>query len=352
MRILLIIKNFDFGGAENHVRELANSLSDSGNELFVIAGPGRQTSLLRKGVQYTRLRKIFAPAIIQTVFIILFLHKHKIQVIHAHQRLPALVASIAGRLTSIPVVVTVHGRTRFDLRSWISRSFPSKIIFVSRHVLEVSAKYEQIKEKSVIIPNWIVLPKKTVTKIPYSISYISRIDKKHSSLILMIIKEVLGGLTVKYPYLTFRIIGEGDYLDEIRKEAELFNRKLKRETVVICGFVLDPREKLLESELVIGVGRVALEALSCGIPVLSMNRQRMGSLVSRENYQSFQLSNFVAAGSDPPDRDALLKELDKFLSDIEFWQKEADLLREKITSDYNTGKITGEIISIYRSLIK
>ncbi len=352
MRILLLIKKFDFGGAENHVRELANSLSESGNEVFVIAGPGRQVSLLSEDVLYTKLKKFFSPAILQTAFLIPFLHKNKIDIIHAHQRQPALAASIAGRLTGIPVVVTVHGRTRLDLRSWISRILPSKIIFVSKIVLEVSAKYEQIKNKSVIIPNWIILPEKTIKKVPWSISYISRIDKKHSSLILMIIKEVLGVLVVKYPYLTFRIIGEGEYLDVIRKEAELFNRQIKREAVIVCGFILDTREKLQESVLVIGVGRVALEALSCGTPVLSMNRQRMGSLVSLENYHSYQVSNFIAAGSDPPEKNILLKELNRFLTDVEFWQKEADLLKEKVRNDYNEAKITGEIISIYNSLIR
>jgi glycosyltransferase involved in cell wall biosynthesis len=351
LRILLIIKNFDFGGAENHVRELANSLADAGEVVHVVGAKGRQISLLNKNVQYISLRIRSALLPLQLFYLINYVIKHKIQVIHAHQRLPILLSCLAGKITGIPVIATVHGRTRFDLSTLISRKYPARIIFVSRHVLDVSAKYDEIRSKSAVISNWVSLPGKQPGKIPYSISYVSRIDRKHSALIILIIKKVFYNLAIKYPLVSFRIIGEGDFLESVRTEAAFINKKLNREACIICGFVLDVKEIIHQSDLIIGVGRVALEAMACGIPVLSMNHQRMGSLISRENYLSYKATNFVAAGNDPPDEMQLINVLSDFFNNLEFWQNEASELKKLITRDYDPAKITGEIIEIYRSVI-
>lgn len=350
MRILLIIKNFDFGGAENHVRELANTLASSGNEVHVMGGKGRQVAQLIKEVRYLSMsmKSVLLP--LHLLVIRKYVIDHNIQIIHAHQRLPILVACLAGMVTGIPVIATVHGRTRFDLRSRISSKYTSRIIFVSRHVLEVSAKFEEIKEKSVVVPNWVAIPVKLNEIIPYSISYVSRVDRKHSDLILLMIKKVLYPLALKYPDISLRIIGEGDFLEIIRTESEALNKKLKREVCVICGFVLDVKEILGQSDLVIGVGRVALEAMACSVPVLSMNRQRMGSLISRENYEEYKSRNFVAAGNDPPDEISLLNSLDDFIVHRDIWKKEASALKESVIIDFSPEMITGKILEIYHEV--
>jgi glycosyltransferase involved in cell wall biosynthesis len=349
LRILLIIKNFDFGGAENHVRELANTLSDSGNEVYVIAGNGRQKSLLNKRVNHISMTLKYMLIPFSLIRISFMIRRHKIQVIHAHQRLPILTSCLAGRITGVPVIVTVHGRTRFDLRSRLSRKYPDRIIFVSRKVLEVSAKYEDIKEKSVIIPNWVSDGEKRADSIPYSICYVSRIDKKHSELILLIIKTI-SRLSRKYPSVRFRIIGEGDYLNKVREEAALINSRLNREACKTEGFVLDVKGMIWQSELVIGVGRVALEALAVGVPVLSMNRRRMGSLISRGNYETYRRGNFVAAGNDPPDETSLFNSLDDFFEHRDIWKQETSVLKEYVLRDFSPEKITGEIMKLYHEV--
>ena len=37
MRILHLVRGFGFGGAENHVRDLANVLDEMGHEVFIMA---------------------------------------------------------------------------------------------------------------------------------------------------------------------------------------------------------------------------------------------------------------------------------------------------------------------------
>jgi glycosyltransferase involved in cell wall biosynthesis len=347
MRVLHLIKNFDFGGAENHVRELANSLDDLGHCVFVAAGKGRQVNRLNKGVRFISLRLMDTLMPFQVIIICYISLRNKIQVIHAHQRLPILMACIVGKITGIPVIVTVHGRTRYDLRSWISRRYSGKIIFVSRYVLEVSAKYKSIKYKSIIIPNGVSISNDLSEKCRYSISYIGRIDKKHSSVILMMIRKVMYPLISKFPMLTFNIIGEGDYLSDIREEAMRLNSELRREACVVSGFVPEVKETIQRSELVMGVGRVALEAMACGVPVLSINQKRMGTLISTDNYSFYKNNNFVAVGTHAPDEMSLINLINNFFTDLRFWQKESLILQGFVNEDFNTLKISAAIGLIY-----
>lgn len=349
MRILLIIKNFDFGGAENHVRELANLLERRGDEVYVIARNGRQSELLKKNIRFIPLRFRFVIPPLHVILLSCFLVKNKIEVIHAHQRLPIHIATLAGIATGVPVIATVHGRTRFDLRSWISRRFTDRLIFVSREVLEVSAKLDEIKTKSVVIPNWVFPEEIHRNKIPFSVSYISRVDRKHSSLILMIIRKVISPLAMQYPKLTFRIIGEGESLPLVQEEAEKLNLGLDRKVCIVSGFVPDIKEVIRRSELVMGVGRVALEALACGVPVLSVNRNRLGEIISKSNYHSYKINNFVSVGSPCPDEKNLLRILTGFFYDREYRISESGIIRDYVLKDFDPDILTGRIRNLYYS---
>ncbi|MEI6049468.1 MAG: glycosyltransferase family 4 protein [Bacteroidota bacterium] len=351
MRILHLIKNFDFGGAENHVRELANSLDELGHNVYIIAGKGRQVSCLNKGVRFffLQLKDILMP--LQIIFICYISIKNKIQIIHAHQRLSILMACIAGIITGIPVVVTVHGRTRYDMRSWISRRYSRKIIFVSRYIFEASERYKGIINKSVIIPNWISISGNQSVKLPYSITYISRIDKKHSTIILMMIRKIIYSLVSKFPLITFNIIGEGDYLSEIREEARRLNIELEREVCIVHGFVPVVEDIIQRSVLVMGVGRVVLEAMACGVPVLSINQKRMGTLISTENYSFYKNTNFVAVEHQAPDEKSLTDLLDNFFTNLRFWQKESLILQKYVNEDFNPIKASVAIGMLYEEVL-
>jgi L-malate glycosyltransferase len=349
MRVLLAVKGFDFGGAENHVRELANSLCERGHDVFVIAGRGRQVSLLNDSVKYKRLIMRDALIPFQVIFIWYYLLRNRIQVIHAHQRLPILLTSIAGKLRGIPTIATIHGRTKYDLRYLISRKFPARFIFVSHQVLNVSAKREEIISRSVIVQNWATVTTPSGERKNDSICYISRIDKKHAAVILLIISNLIEPLFKRHPLFTFTVIGEGETLDTLRAAAQAINHKLGREVCIIAGFSSDVREVIRHAGLVIGVGRVAIESLSCGTPILSVNNKHMGSVISTLSYSEYMRNNFLDVAAGPPDEEGMLKRMEEYLNDPSYWQNEALLLQQKIDTDFSRDKLLDEIIEIYES---
>jgi len=352
MRILLIIKRFDFGGAENHVCDLANTLSSLGHNVFIIAGKGRQIARLNSNV-------VFKPALLtdylfltNLLFLRCFIKKNRIQIVHAHQRYPILLACLLKIFTKIGVVATVHGRTRFDLKSKFVRKNLSRIIFVSQRVLEVSNCYEEIKNKSRIIPNGVVIRNHNPSINNTTITYISRIDKKHSSLILMIITRIIPNLFKIYPDIRFNIIGEGKYLELIKKETDKLNSITKKDICFIHGYKPEITNIFESSSLILGVGRVALEALASGIPVLSINQNRLGSILSTSNFNYYKINNFVDVNSDIPEPIILQNIINDFFINHEYWRVETFKLQRIINEELNISLITQKTLSVYMETVK
>ena len=352
MRILYLIKDFDFGGAENHVCDLANALDELGNEVYVISRNGLQVSRLNKRVKFKSLRMsdYLLPA--QVVYLCFFLVWHKIEIIHSHKRLAILLGSCAGQIMSVPVVATIHGRPKYDMRSWISRKYTDKLIFVSNRTFEANFHLSWISKKSVLIQNGVKMMENTEERDFFSMCYISRIDSRHYSILSLLVKKVLPSLLKDFPGITFNIIGDGEYMGNLIKDVREINNYESREVCKIHGYVPEVKPLVQRSAILMGTGRAAIEALSCAVPVLSLNQKFLGRFVSRQNYEFYQLNNFVAISHYPPDPLKLSDLLKEYFTDPEYWQHEAIILREFINSNLSIGKISGDILNMYRQLSK
>ncbi|MBC7124472.1 MAG: hypothetical protein H5T24_02495, partial [Bacteroidales bacterium] len=73
MRILQLVTRFDFGGAENHVRELCNELAACNHQVILLSRKGRQNELLDKRVLFIHLPSFVRNLILTKVVIIAYL---------------------------------------------------------------------------------------------------------------------------------------------------------------------------------------------------------------------------------------------------------------------------------------
>jgi glycosyltransferase involved in cell wall biosynthesis len=352
MRILHLVKKFNFGGAENHVRDLANVMVEMGNEVFIVARSGKQNELLDPRVKFISLLMMDFLILFQIPYIIYIIRKHKIALLHAHQRLPVLMAAIAGKITGIPIVVTVHGKTQYDLRAPFTREMPDRFIYVRQSTFEESSSHGVPVNKSVFIQNGVSLIETSLARNHNSVFYVSRIDKRHASVISLIIRKVVSKVSLDYPAMTFQIVGDGSSLDNLRREAEQLNKKLEREAVIIHGYVADVKEIIRDAGLVLGVGRVAIEALACGVPVLSVNYKCLGGMVSQKNYPYLRINNFVYLENPPPDDAGLITAVKEYFGNINFWSEEAAVLKDEIDRDFNIYKIGKQITDLYHEVIE
>lgn len=350
MKILQVVKNFDFGGAENYVQELSCELASQGFDVFILGRGGRQCSKLPSNITFIDSGWNRA-AILHILLIIRLIKRHNIDLIHAHQRLPIFSTSVVSFFTGVPVVVTVHGRVRYDLRSWLSRTIPRFYIFVSRQVLMVSGYREMLEPKSVIIPNGITICSNSHSLKPFSIGYMSRIDTKHAATILQLV-ELIPRLSSEFGDVTLFIYGDGKELDLIRTRAVVLNSQLGREAVVVRGYVQDIKTMEEFPELVLGVGRVAIEAAQKGCVVLPVNSRRLGRMVTVANYDEYRINNFVDVNADSPTPQSLYDSLAGFYNNREVFCRQSRELAVRVTNDYDLRTIAAQIARVYGEALK
>jgi glycosyltransferase involved in cell wall biosynthesis len=351
VRILLLIKRFHVGGAERHVSELANQLFLRKHEVSLMAGNGYQRKKLMAGIHYKKQSFREITALFHLFTLIRFIKKNNIEIVHAHQRLPIFLASLVGVLCKVPVVATVHGRPKYDLRSSFVQKSLAAIVFVSHHVLNISSLPEKIKNKSRVIPNGIHRTERTVLEIPFRISYASRIDKRHANLLLMMIHQVLPRLIRQYPQLTFYVYGRGKKNDMVDAAMRRMNRLEGREVCRFMGLKENLDEHIQQSSLVIGVGRVAIEALAQGIPVLLVNLHHLGFLPGHGQYDFLRSTNFVDVNSPPPEPDTLEKSINDFFKNQALWKAETLHLQRLILRDLSWDTLILQVEQIYASAL-
>lgn len=352
MNILILIRRFDFGGSENHVRELANELAEQGQSVFVVGKSGRQRKLLGPRVKFysALLSKWILP--INLFYLIVLAKRHRIDVIHAHQPSAILAGSILGRLLGIPVIATVHTTTGAELRTEFVRKTPSRIIYVSRHSMERSDWYSSLQPKCRYIPNGIV-PHQYLSKggAPRLV-YCSRLDKNHGSLLNLLVEEVLPILKVAFPQLVIEVVGDGCMHASVETWAKKTNEVLGDGTMVVSGFKEFFSANSNDGFVVVGVGRVALEALSFGIPVLAINNKRHGPLVSTANYSVLSKTNFVDVTAPKPTKLMLVDAITDVLRNYRDVVADSHKLWERVNVDFSIHTLAEQIQVEYRGAIE
>ena len=131
MKVLLLVKNFDLGGTEVHVRELANGLAEAGHRVFVMSRSGRQVECLNGEVTFIQHRFTNFGLLGAVSKVRKLIRSEKIEIIHGHQRLPILISALVKILTGISSVATIHGRISLDSRPAFMRRWIDRIIVVA-----------------------------------------------------------------------------------------------------------------------------------------------------------------------------------------------------------------------------
>ena len=182
MNVLEVYNNFipTIGGVEKHIYYLAKYLKEKDDTPFVLSWDCTRPSLqVIDGITIYRIKmpKLFLllryPFILYLALVIILLsRKLKIDIVHAHDYLNGIAATIASIFTKKPVIVTFH--LPIQKTSWISEKIKPSIIVewpiqqffilkcniiicVSEYTLKESLKLFKIKYKNkfIVILNWI-----------------------------------------------------------------------------------------------------------------------------------------------------------------------------------------------------
>lgn len=311
MTVLMLTTSMHRGGAETHILTLAKALTARGHTVVVASAGGSLTDALREaGIPHETL-PLDKPLRLQRARVLLrrLLQKHAPDLIHAHARLPALTARSLAKRRGIPLVVTAHARFRVNpllrrLSVWGTRS-----IAVSEDLHQYLREEYQIPAHRVtVIPNGVEAPARRAIFSrgdQLRLAFCSRLDDDCSEGAFLLCRVALR-LREQFSHLTILLIGGGNRLPSLRQAAEAVNRQAGAPFVVCTGHADKPMEAFLSVDAVVGVSRVALEAMAVGVPVILGGNEGFLGVLTPERLVLAEQSNFCGRGASVMTEDGLL----------------------------------------------
>ena len=297
--VLQVLPDLNSGGVERGTLEVNKYLVSVGCRSMVISNGGRMVKELEsdKGEHYKLgigKKNLF---IIFSLFkLIDFIKKNKIDIIHARSRLPAWVCFFALKLTKRSIrpifITTVHGPYSVNFYSSIMTK-GDRVIVVSKMIMQYVLKNYKIDKKKLVLnyrgvskkdfpynfkapERWLKIWQKDFpqTKNKIILTLPARITRwKGQDDFIILLKKI----TEKNPNVHGLIVGEeknkARFINKLKSQAS----KLElNKNLTFVGHRSDIREIMSISKIVFSLskepeafGRISLESLSMGIPVIA-----------------------------------------------------------------------------------
>ena len=297
--VLQVLPDLNSGGVERGTLEVSKYLVNMGFRSMVISNGGRMVKDLErdKGEHYkvgVGKKNLF---IIFSFFkLINFIKKNKIDIIHARSRLPAWVCYLALRLIKKNVrpifITTVHGPYSANYYSSIMTK-GDRVIVVSEMIKNYVLKNYKIDKKKIIL-NYRGVSNESF---PYNFkasqnwlrSWYEDFPQTKNKIILTLPARItrwkgqedfismIKGIIINHSNVHGLIVGDEDKKHKFTKELSAKIKKLGlNQNITIIGHRKDIREIMSISKIVFSLsrepeafGRVSLESLSLGIPVIA-----------------------------------------------------------------------------------
>ncbi len=296
--VLQALPDLNSGGVERGTLEVNKYLASKGYRSIIVSNGGRMVGQVLKDKGEHHKLAIGKKNILTifTIFkLIKLIKKNKIDIVHARSRLPAWVCYFAIRFIKKghrPIfITTVHGPYSVNFYSSIMTK-GDKVIVVSKMIQDYVLKNYKIDRKKIFLnyrgvsnkdfpfnfkapKNWLKAwyQKYPQTKNQIILTLPARISRWKGQEDFI---ELIEKLTHKYPNVHGLIVGEVKKKDKFKKELEKKISKLKlNKNITFVGHRSDIREVMSISKIVFSLsiepeafGRVSLESLSIGIPVI------------------------------------------------------------------------------------
>lgn len=220
-----------------------------------------------------------APGLFFGLLIFLIFNSSKLKVIHAHGLVAGFAAVILGKLFSKRVVVSTHSLYQFP-QSGLYRAFAQLIFSLSDFVSTLSKQSQQEiislginPEKVGNFTYWIDLnnfkknenAKKDLGWNGFNVLFVGRLIPEKG------LRELVSAVKFWNKEISLQVIGTGSLEDEIKKEPKIhFLGAIDNNKLPMYYSAADIL--IMPSTHEEGFGRVILESLACGTPVIGSNR--------------------------------------------------------------------------------
>lgn len=303
--ILIITEKFSLGGLENHIKIFANYWHRKGNRLFLVYVDGDLYPLKNVLIKTLRIDNVdfYDPDFAQTVLKLMnFMKDNSIEVVIIHPLRTFFAGSLAAILLNIPFYLVLHGP--YSLGEGLP--YANKIILkelIFRYVQKVFVVSEELKmkfsqdNKIIYIPNPINsninISKNSSNINDKLITFVGRLDQDKAASIFH--AKELFTLFSKYNF-KIQIVGDGDAFNEVKN---WFKQNFNLLQVNYLGAITETGELnniYNKSSIVLGMGRVVLEALVLNKPIILLGYDGPKGFVTINNFKELSVANFSGRG--------------------------------------------------------
>ncbi|MGY4109533.1 polysaccharide deacetylase family protein [Aeromonas encheleia] len=339
MNILMALSQLEVTGAEVYATTVGNELTRRGHNVFYVSdtltkptlGPVFKLRFNKRSI----LRRFW-----HVFYLIYLIRKHHIQLVHAHSRASGWSSYVACKLTGTPMITTVHGRQPVHASRKAFHALGYRAVAVCEDIarqiidnLGVDPAMVQVLRNGIETDRFQPVP--APDNVRPVIAIIGRLSGPKGELCYRLLDEVLDLASCRV-----RVVSG-------TRVPERFARFEDR--VEFVGYLDDVPTLLAGCDLVIGAGRVAMEALLCGRPAFAIGEAKAIGLVTEQNLDKALASNFGDIG--PQDLAIDFAALKAQIAPALASKAVSDPLRLRIQHEYGLQGVVSGLESVYQDAV-
>ena len=358
MRILHVLSAEFFAGSVAYAVQLVEAHRAQGHSVWLLSDsdqlPTGGTQIKAPISDRSYRQRLRNGRLIRQV-----VQRENIDVVHAHSRAASWVSYFALRGLPVALVSTVHGRQHLHTSTALFDVYGEKVITICANLHEhLVGEVKMAAARIEVIPNGVnFLPDATASKQDLSealhlrISFIGRFNGGKGERAAALLQHVFPVLLKEFPSLRLALVGgELESLPATGKTALAQLQADFGARIEVVGFTTDVPAWLARTSLVIGAGRVAIEALGAGRPVLALGEANYAGLVSEATFAAAAASNFgdISAVLAPSEVDftTLLADARAFLQAP---QPVTAALRQQVRAHYALQTVAARVLETYQA---
>ena len=346
MNILMALSQLEVTGAEVYATTIADELIRRGNRVFIVS----DTLTTKTQAEYTALafnKRSLLHRIRHVRTLYNFIKQNNIHIVHAHSRASSWSCNIACKLAGIPLITTTHGRQpTHHISRKIIKAFGAHSIAVCENIkYQISTELGFAENKISVLRN--------------PVNFTEKIIDAHNNEKPVI--SIVGRLTGPKGDVTYDILNILIKDNALTKyDVQVIGGKdlparfvpLQQRGVKFLGYITDVQEKMLNSDLIIGAGRVAIEAILNKRPLIAVGEAEYLGQIGVATLTKALSSNFgdigVNASSFPQiTAQTLFSDIEKALTISEHEKEE---LKRTLSDEVNLETIVDKIEKKYFEL--
>jgi len=357
LNILYLYDYMKLGGAETHIITLSKAIKDLGHNVYIAAPNGPAVKWIKEeniiflecsldnwNEQFESLKRIVSS-----------IEHYDIDIIHAHPFNSQIIGSLAAYVTRKPCVTTIHGEYETPALENFLKPLFSKYVCVGDNIKNLYIKYGIKAEDVQVIKNTVEI-RELSQKADFfkngivNLCYISRLDDdkiKTLEFLLNALSELR-----KYLHIRLTIVGEGTHLERIKLLSETINAEFNDRVVSVVGGTTDVFKYIEKSDIVVGIGRVLLEALSAGKFAICIGDTYYTGPINTSNFMKLSEFNFTGRNMKNELRiDSLINDIREIYFDFDNKFKELVAVYNILKDSFSVNSSARKHINCYNEVI-